>query len=65
MLLYAGPKHFDKIKPEPGPTRKARPDLQLWSGLHTTQAQITRITSKWIYTEYTVLKIFSPFRIFE
>ena len=25
--------------------------------------QITRITHKWLYTEYTVLKIFSPFRI--
>jgi len=24
-----GPKHFDKLKPEPGPTRKVRPDLQL------------------------------------
>jgi len=24
-----GPKHFDKLKPKPGPTRKARPDLQL------------------------------------
>jgi len=24
-----GLKHFDKLKPEPGPTRKARPDLQL------------------------------------
>jgi len=21
-----GPKHFDKLKPEPGPTRKARPE---------------------------------------
>jgi len=29
--VYAGPKHFDKLKPEPGLTRKARPDLQLWS----------------------------------
>ena len=27
-VLYAGLKHFDKLKPEPGPTRKARPDLQ-------------------------------------
>jgi len=25
-----GPKHFDKLKPEPGPSRpKTRPDLQL------------------------------------
>jgi len=28
-LVYAGPKHFDKLELEPGPTRKARPDLQL------------------------------------
>jgi len=32
-VLCAGPKHFDKLKPEPGPksgsNRKARPDLQL------------------------------------
>jgi len=38
---------------------------RLWSRLHTTPAQITRITPEWIYTEYTVLKIFSLFRIFE
>jgi len=25
--LYAGPKYFDKLKPDPGPTRKARPVL--------------------------------------
>jgi len=25
------PKHFDKLNPEPGPTGKARPDLQLCS----------------------------------
>ena len=34
----------------------------LWSRLHTTLAQVIRITPKGIYT---VLKIFSPFRIFE
>ena len=33
--------------------------------LHTTLAQITRIIPKWICTEYTVLKIFLLFRIFE
>ena len=38
---------------------------QLWSRLHTTLAQITRITPMWIYTHYTVLEFFSPFRIFE
>jgi len=27
--LYAGPKYLDKLKPEPGPNRKARLDLQL------------------------------------
>jgi len=37
----------------------------LWFRLHTTLAQITRIAPKWLYNEYTVLKIFSPFRIFE
>jgi len=30
-VVYAGPKYFDKLKLEPGPTRKARTDLQLWS----------------------------------
>ena len=35
---------------------------RLWSRLHTTLAQITWITPK---LRYTVLKIFSPFRIFE
>jgi len=29
--VYTGPKHFDKLKPEPGPTPKARPDLQIWA----------------------------------
>jgi len=28
-VLYAGPKHFDKLKPEPRPTRNVRPSLQL------------------------------------
>ena len=37
----------------------------LWSRLHITLAQITPIKPKWIYTEYSVLKIFSPIRIFE
>ena len=30
MQAEIGPKHLDKLKPEPAPTRKARPDLQLW-----------------------------------
>ena len=30
---------------------------RLWSRLHTTLAQITRITPMWIYTHYTVLEI--------
>jgi len=38
---------------------------RLWSRLHNTLAQITRIIPQWIYTEYTALKTFSPFRIFE
>jgi len=25
--MYAGPKYFDKLNPDPGPTRKARPAL--------------------------------------
>ena len=43
---------------------KLRPCNQswLWSRLQTTLAQIPRIAPKWIYT---VLKIFSPFTIFE
>jgi len=28
-FLYADPKYLDKLKPEPGPTWKARPDLKL------------------------------------
>ena len=35
-----------------------------WSRLHTTLAQITRITPKWVCTEYTILKNFSPFHDF-
>jgi len=31
-LVYAGPKQFDKLKPEPGPVRNARPVLQLCAG---------------------------------
>ena len=34
---------------------------RLWSRLHTTLAQVTRIIPNWIYT---VFKIFSPFTIF-
>jgi len=26
-VLYVGPKYLDKLKPEPSPTRKARPDI--------------------------------------
>ena len=48
-----------------GPDQSHYIQSRLWSRLHTTPAQITRITRKWIYTEYTVLKIFSPIRIFE
>jgi len=29
-FLYASPKHFDKLKLEPGPRRKPQPDVQLW-----------------------------------
>jgi len=29
IKMFPIPKHFDKLKPEPGPTRKAQPDLQL------------------------------------
>jgi len=31
-VLCAGPKYFYKLKPEPGPTAKPRPDLQLCVG---------------------------------
>jgi len=41
-----------------GPDQSQYYQSRLWSRLHTTLAQITRITPKWRYTEYTVLKIF-------
>jgi len=34
-LLCAGPKHFDQLKSKPGPTRKARPNLQLCAAVTT------------------------------
>ena len=52
-------------KGELGPYQSHFNQSRLWSRLHTILAQITRITPKWIYTEYTVLKIFSLFRILE
>jgi len=48
-----------------GPDQSHYNQSRLWSRLHTTIAQITRISPKWIYTEYIVLKLFSRFRIFE
>jgi len=41
-----------------GPDQSHYNQSRLWSRLHTTLAQITRITPKWIYTEYIVLNIF-------
>jgi len=43
-----------------GPDQNHYNQSRLWFRLHTTQtlAEITHITPKWIYTEYTVLKIF-------
>jgi len=32
--LYAGPNNFDKLKPEPTPTRKARPDIKQYLRYH-------------------------------
>jgi len=46
----------------PGPGQRHWKQSGLWSRLHTTLAQIKRITPKWISTEYTVLKIFLQFR---
>jgi len=34
-----GPKHYDKLNPEPGPTRKAWPDLQLCMKLGYASSQ--------------------------
>jgi len=48
-----------------GPDQSHYNQSRLWSRLHTTLTQITRIKPKWIYTEYIVLNIFSPFDIFE
>ena len=28
-VLYAGPKHFRKLKPQSDPTRKTQPDITL------------------------------------
>jgi len=47
----------------PGAGQKHWKQSGLWPRLHTTLAQIKRITPKWISTEYTVLKIFSQFRL--
>ena len=47
-----------------GPVYSHYNQSRLWSTLHTTLTQTTRITPKWIYPEYTVLKNVSPFRIF-
>jgi len=35
-----GPKQFDKFKPEPGPSWKARPDLQLCCGTNKKTIRI-------------------------
>ena len=48
-----------------GPNQSHYNQSRLWSRLQTTLVQIRRITPKRIYTEYTALKFFSPFRIFE
>jgi len=34
-ILCAGPKHFGQLKSKPGPTRKARPNLQLCAAVTT------------------------------
>jgi len=34
-LVHGDPKHFDKLKPEPGLTRKAWSDLQLCIGVES------------------------------
>jgi len=48
-----------------GPDQSRYNQSPLWSRLHTTLAQITRINPKWTYTEYKELKIFSSFRMFQ
>ena len=43
-----------------GPDQSHYNQSRLWSRLHNTLTQITRISPKWLYTEYTALKLFSP-----
>jgi len=69
LLLKIAPremKHALKMHvPGLGPEQSHYYQSRRWSRLDTALSQITRITPNWIYTEYTVLKNFSPFRIFE
>ena len=42
-----------------GPDQSHYNQSRLWCRLHTTLAQITWITPKWIYIKYTALKLFT------
>jgi len=63
--LEISPKHFGKLKPEPdpkpGPTRKARPDLQLYTKLLSNQYKCykTEFWNKWLFLmEHQVQTLF-------
>jgi len=62
LLLKIAPremKHSLKMHvPGLGPGQSHYNQSRHWSRLHTTLAQMTHITPKWIYTEYTVWNIF-------
>ena len=48
-VLCIGPKYFDKLEPDPGPTRKARADIQLWP----EEGRIMTLTQQWRYLNLT------------
>jgi len=62
LLNYRHPIVRFLQKTRVGPDQSHYNQSRLWSRLQTALALITRITLKWIHT---VLKIFSPFTIFE
>jgi len=52
-ILCAGPKHFDQLKSEPGPNRKAQPDLQLCAAVTTLKmAGDAIVTFKCLWRNY-------------
>jgi len=47
--LYAAPKYFDKLKPEPAPTRKVWPDIELCTCKKFHSKSFTCITTQNIF----------------